>query len=119
MHTQVGPSLQREIMAHAELRAMEAQIQKAQPLSHRLMAEESIPGAPPIPNVDMLLDKKTRMQKTRSTIKQAQQSASVFDKFEKGEIIISSLLKYVLMPWVQVHLTMMTMMMNFNLLNQD
>jgi len=83
---QVGPSLQREIMAHAEVRTMEAQIQKTQPLSHRLMAEENIPGAPPIPNVDMLLDKKTSMHKKRSTIKQAQQSASVFNKFEKGKI---------------------------------
>lgn len=71
-------------MAHAEVRTMEAQIQKTQPLSYRLMAEESIPGAPPVPNVDMLLDKKTKMRKKRNTVKEAQQSASVFDKFEKG-----------------------------------
>ena len=72
-------------MAHAEVRTMEAQIQKAEPLSHRLMAEESIPGAPPIHNVDVLLDNKTRLKNRTSTIKAAEQSASVFDKFEKGK----------------------------------
>ena len=71
-------------MAHAELRAMEAQIQKTQPLSHRLMAEKNIPGAPPVPNVDTLLDNKTRLKKRTST---AECSASVFDKFEKGELV--------------------------------
>jgi len=81
---QVRPSLQREIMAHAEVRTMEAQIQRNTPLSYRLMAEDSIPGAPPLPNVDMLMDKKTQMQKKRSTIKAATTSANVFDKFEKG-----------------------------------
>ena len=64
---------------------MEAQIQKAEPLSHRLMAEESIPGAPPVPNVDVLLDKKTQLKNRTSTIKAAEWSASVFDKFEKGK----------------------------------
>ena len=71
-------------MAHAEVRTMEAQIQRNTPLSYRLMAEDSIPGAPPLPNVDMLMDKKTQMQKKRSTIKAATTSANVFDKFEKG-----------------------------------
>ena len=74
-------------MAHAELRAMEAQIQKTQPLSHRLMAEENIPGAPPVPNVDTLLDNKTRLKNITSMIKAAERSASVFDKFEKGELV--------------------------------
>jgi len=81
---QVKPSLQREIMAHAEVRTMQAQIQRNTPLSYRLMAEDGIPGAPPVPNVDMLMDKKTQMQKKRSTIKAATTSADVFDKFEKG-----------------------------------
>ena len=63
---------------------MEAHIQRTQPLSHQLMAEESIPGAPPVPSVDMLVDNKTRLKSRTSTIKAAQQSASVFNKFEKG-----------------------------------
>ena len=79
---QVGPSLQSK---HAEVKTMEAQIRKNQPLSYRLMAaEESIPGAPPVPNVDMLMDNKKRLKNRTSTIKAAQRSASVFDKFEKG-----------------------------------
>ena len=72
-------------MAHAEVRTMEAQIQKAEPLSHQLMAEESIPGAPPVPNVDVLLDNKTRLKNKTSTIKAAERSSNVFDKFEKGK----------------------------------
>lgn len=48
------------------------------------MAEESIPGAPPVPSVDMLVDNKTRLKNRTSTIKAAQRSASVFNKFEKG-----------------------------------
>ena len=83
-YLQVGASLQSKIMSHAEARTMEAPIYRTEPLSHRLMAEESIPGAPPVPNVDMLLDNKTRLKNRTSTIKAAERSASVFDKFEKG-----------------------------------
>ena len=81
---QVGPSLQREIMAHAEKRTMEAQIQTREPLSYRLMSDDSIPGAPPVPSVDSLMSNKTRLKNRTSTIKAAERSASVFDKFEKG-----------------------------------
>ena len=66
---------------------MEAPIYRMEPLSHRLMAEESIPGAPPMHNVDMLLDNKTRLKNRTSTIKEVEQSASMFDKFEKGSYV--------------------------------
>ena len=75
-------------MAHAEARTMEAHIQRAEPLSNRLMAEESIPGAPPLPNIEVLLDNKTRLKHRTSTIKAAERSASVFNKFEKGKILV-------------------------------
>ena len=85
---QVGPSLQREIMAHAEKRTMEAQIQTREPLSYRLMSDDSIPGAPPVPSVDSLVSNRTRLKNRTSTIKAAERSASVFDKFEKGIALI-------------------------------
>ena len=59
-------------MAYAEARTIEAPIYRMKPLSHRLMAEESIPGAPPIHSVDMFLDNKARLENRTNTIKAAE-----------------------------------------------